>query len=169
VLFPHDQVQILPYHRVLRDLNGLTPETLLAKLRETCRLRKPGVAQPVRSRDVGFYLAGQWLTLTLPAAVENLKDPAENLDVSLLQSLVLSPVFGIDDPRRSERIQFVGGIRGITELERLVQSGVAACAFAMFPTSIDELIGVADRGGLMPPKSTWFEPKLRDGMFSHLL
>jgi uncharacterized protein (DUF1015 family) len=169
VLFPHDQVQILPYHRVLRDLNGHTPEAMLMRLSEVGAIKQTPVAQPARPRDVGVYLRGQWHTMTLRSLAATHENPVDNLDVALLQNGVLAPLFGIDNPRTSERIHFVGGIRGTAELERLVDRGEYACAFAMFPTGIEELMAVADRGGLMPPKSTWFEPKLRDGMFSHLL
>ncbi|MBI2948641.1 MAG: DUF1015 domain-containing protein [Verrucomicrobia bacterium] len=169
VIFPHDQVQILPYNRVLKDLNGLTPPQMLEKLDGVFVVRSPGVATPARKHELGFYLAGQWHTLNFRPRFAATTDPIEKLDVTLLQKYVLAPLFGIEDPRTSKRIQFVGGIRGTTELERMVQSGECACAFSMFPTSIGDLMAIADVGGIMPPKSTWFEPKLRDGMFCHLI
>jgi uncharacterized protein (DUF1015 family) len=169
VIFPHNQVQILPYHRVLKDLNGAAPANVLRRLDGIFIIRKPGSAQPGRRHELGLYLNGEWHTLNFRPHFASSKDPLENLDVNLLQKYVLAPLFGIDDPRRSDRIDFVGGIRGTGELERLVQSGQFACAFSMFPTSIDDLIAIAEAGRLMPPKSTWFEPKLRDGMFSYIL
>jgi uncharacterized protein (DUF1015 family) len=171
VIFPHNQLQILPYNRVLKDLNGHSPEQLLEELfiHSTLFLAsKTGDATPKRKYEHGFYFQGRWRTVQLmPKALH--KDAIENLDVTLLQKWILAPVFGIDDPRTSKRINFVGGIRGTAELEKLVDSGEFACAFSMFPTSIEDLMAIADAGGMMPPKSTWFEPKLRDGMFCHMI
>jgi uncharacterized protein (DUF1015 family) len=169
VIFPHNQVQILPYNRVLKDLNGLTPEQTLAKLKDVFVIEPGGSAIPARKHELGLFLSGQWHTLKFRPHLTATADPFEQLDVTLLQKHVLDPIFGITDPRTSQRINFVGGIRGIAELERLVNSGEYACAFSMFPTGIEDLMAVADAGGLMPPKSTWFEPKLRDGMFCHLI
>ena len=169
VIFPHRQMQILPYHRVLQDLNRLSADTLLARLGEVFEIRPGGPAQPERPHQLGFFLRGQWRSLTFRKSLLSAPDPVDRLDVTLLQKLVLQPLFGIEDPRTSKRINFVGGIRGTGELERLVKRGEYACAFSLFPTSIDDLMAIADAGGLMPPKSTWFEPKLRDGMFCHLL
>jgi uncharacterized protein (DUF1015 family) len=169
VIFPHNQMQILPYNRVLKDLNGLTPEALVQKLDAVFILKSPGAAKPQRKHELGLYLAGQWRTLHFRPHFADTRDPIEKLDVTLLQKYVLQPIFGIDDPRTSKRINFVGGIRGTGELEKLVNSGEYACAFSMFPTSIEDLMTIADAGGIMPPKSTWFEPKLRDAMFCHML
>ncbi|HXG46264.1 MAG TPA: DUF1015 family protein [Methylomirabilota bacterium] len=169
VIFPHSQMQILPYNRVLKDLNGLTPAALLEKLDGIFIVQDPGVAKPARKHELALYLEGRWRTLTFRPRFAAASDPLERLDVTLLQKHVLAPLFGIDDPRTSRRINFVGGIRGTGELERLVNSGEYACAFSMFPTSIEDLMTIADAGGIMPPKSTWFEPKLRDALFSHLL
>lgn len=169
VIFPHNQMQILPYNRVLKDLNGLTGPELLKKLEETFNIVRMGVPQPTRKHELGLYLNKRWHTLTFKAKLTAIDDPIERLDVTLLQKHVLAPVFGIDDPRTSKRINFVGGIRGTAELEKLVNSGEYACAFSMFPTSIEDLMQIADAGGIMPPKSTWFEPKLRDAMFSHMI
>ena len=169
VIFPHDQVQILPYNRVLRDLNGQSPKELLNKLQSVFDIADRGAPHPTRKHELGFYFEGTWRTLTFQLRLTATKDPTEQLDVALLQRHVLAPVFGIDDPRTSKRINFVGGIRGPAELEKLVNNGEAACAFSMFPTSIEDLMAIADAGGIMPPKSTWFEPKLRDGMFGHLV
>jgi uncharacterized protein (DUF1015 family) len=170
VIFPHDQMQILPYNRVLKDLNGHSPEQLLKKLQihSDFLISKSGSATPKGKCELGFYFQGKWRTLSIHP-VKSWKDAVENLDVTLLQKRILGPIFGIDDPRTSKRIHFVGGIRGTAELEKLVDSGEYACAFSMFPTGMDDLMAVADAGGIMPPKSTWFEPKLRDGMFCHLI
>jgi uncharacterized protein (DUF1015 family) len=167
VIFPHNQMQILPYNRVLKNLNGLTPEALLERLDAIFIIKENGAAKPLRKHELGFYLAGKWHTLNFRPQFAATTDPVEKLDVTLLQKYVLGPLFGIDDPRISTGIQFVGGIRGTTELEKLVNSGEFACAFSMFPTSIEDLMTIADAGGIMPPKSTWFEPKLRDAMFCH--
>ncbi|MEY2409836.1 MAG: hypothetical protein QOF48_2506 [Verrucomicrobiota bacterium] len=170
VVFPHNQLQILPYNRVLKDLNGLPPAQLMEKLDGVFVLAKnSGIPQPARKHQLGLYIEGSWHTLTFREHFFRTTDPVEKLDVTLLQKFVLAPLFGIDDPRTSNRIHFVGGIRGTGELEKLVKNGDAACAFSMFPTSIEDLMAIADAGGIMPPKSTWFEPKLRDAMFCHML
>jgi uncharacterized protein (DUF1015 family) len=170
VIFPHNQMQILPYNRVLKDLNGMSPAQLLEKLDGVFVLQKnSGQAKPARKHELGLYADGAWHTLTFREHFARTKDPIEKLDVTLLQNYVLGPLFGIDDPRTSKRINFVGGIRGTAELEKLVNSGDYAGAFSMFPTSIEDLMAIADAGGIMPPKSTWFEPKLRDAMFCHMI
>jgi uncharacterized protein (DUF1015 family) len=169
VIFPHNQMQILPYNRVLKDLNGITPAQLLEKLDAIFVIKPKGAAQPTRKHELGFFMNGQWSTLNFRPQFAATNDPIEKLDVTLLQKYVLAPLFGIDDPRTSNRINFVGGIRGTGELEKLVNQGDYACAFSMFPTSIEDLMTIADAGGIMPPKSTWFEPKLRDAMFCHMI
>ena len=169
VIFPHSQMQILPYNRVLKDLNGNSAETLLQKLDAIFIIKQNGVPRLQRKHELGFYLQGKWNTLNFRPRFAATNDPIEKLDVTLLQKFVLAPIFGIDDPRTSKRINFVGGIRGTGELEKLVNSGEYACAFSMFPTSILDLMEIADAGGIMPPKSTWFEPKLRDAMFCHMI
>jgi uncharacterized protein (DUF1015 family) len=169
VIFPHNQMQILPYNRVMKDLNGHSPEQLLQKLAAVFDVRPGGAATPSRKHELGFFFHGKWQTLTFKPKFTATSDPIEGLDVTLLQKQILAPVFGIDDPRTSKRINFVGGIRGTAELEKLVNSGEYACAFSMFPTSIEDLMSIADAGGIMPPKSTWFEPKLRDAMFCHMI
>ncbi|HEX7470770.1 MAG TPA: DUF1015 family protein [Verrucomicrobiae bacterium] len=169
VIFPHNQMQILPYNRVLKDLNGLTPEALLQKVATVFEIKPNGKAQPVAKHELGLFIAGQWHTLNFKPQFTATSDPIERLDVTILQKQILAPVFGIDDPRTSKGINFVGGIRGTAELEKLVNSGEYACAFSMFPTSIEDLMEIADAGGTMPPKSTWFEPKLRDAMFCHMI
>ena len=173
VIFPHNQVQILPYNRVLKDLKGLSPTQLMEKL-DAVFIIEGSVSSgdssvPSRKHELGLYLAGAWHRLHFRPRYAAANDPIEKLDVTLLQKYVLDPLFGIDDPRTSKRINFVGGIRGTAELEKLVNSGEYACAFSMFPTSIEDLMTVADAGGIMPPKSTWFEPKLRDAMFCHMI
>ena len=169
VIFPHNQMQILPYNRVLKDLNGLSPSQLLAKLEAVFTIASGGNPTPSGKHDLSLFIGGQWLSLKFRPQLTATSDPIESLDVTLLQKHVLAPLFGIDDPRTSKRINFVGGIRGTAELEKLVNSGDYACAFSMFPTSIEDLMAIADAGGIMPPKSTWFEPKLRDAMFCHMI
>lgn len=169
VIFPHDALRILPYHRVMKDLNGHTPSTLLNRLGDVFAITPGGEGRPAGRHEVGLFLDGRWHTLRFLPDRTRADTAADRLEVALLQAHVLEPLLGIVNPRTSERIGFVGGIRGPGELERLVRSGEAACAFAMHPTGIDELMAVADAGGIMPPKSTWFEPKLRDALFSLLL
>ncbi|HEY1718845.1 MAG TPA: DUF1015 family protein [Verrucomicrobiae bacterium] len=169
VVFPHNQMQILPYNRVLKDLNGWTPEELLETLAVAFAMNPNGSATPTRKHELGFYFQGEWRTLIFRKKFTAANDPVENLDVTLLQKNVLAPIFGIGDPRTSKKINFVGGIRGTAELERLVDGGEYACAFSMFPTSIEDLMTIADADEIMPPKSTWFEPKLRDAMFCHMI
>jgi uncharacterized protein (DUF1015 family) len=169
VIFPHNQLQILSYNRVLKDLDGRTPEQLLKILDTVFTVQPGGTAAPVRKHEFGFYLHGKWHTLAFRKKPAATNDPVGLLDVSLLQEYVLTPIFNIDDPRTSGRVDFVGGIRGTEELEKLVDGDEYACAFSMFPTSIEDLMMVADAGGIMPPKSTWFEPKLRDGIFCHMI
>jgi uncharacterized protein (DUF1015 family) len=169
VIFPHNQMQILPYNRVLKDLNGLTPDALLQKLTTVFDIQPGGASIPKRKHELELFFGGKWSTLTFKPQFTSSNDPIEQLDVTILQKQVLAPIFGIDDPRTSKRINFVGGIRGTAELEKLVNRGEYACAFSMFPTSIEDLMSIADAGGIMPPKSTWFEPKLRDAMFCHMI
>ena len=169
VIFPHNQMQILPYNRVLKDLNGLTSGELILKLEKVFETIRAGEATPKGKHELGLFIEGKWHRLTFKREFIMGKNLIDGLDVTLLQQLVLAPIFGIDDPRTSKKINFVGGIRGTAELEKLVTSGEYACAFSMFPTSIEDLMQIADAGGIMPPKSTWFEPKLRDAMFSHMI
>lgn len=169
VIFPHNQVQILPYNRVLKDLSEWSPDHALEILSAIFAIDPNGAAVPGGNHEVGLYLRGKWHTLAFRPKYLKTDDPVERLDVALLQKHVFEPVFGITDPRTSKRIGFVGGIRGTPELEKLVNRGEAACAFSLFPVSIRDLMAIADAGGVMPPKSTWFEPKLRDGMFCHTI
>lgn len=178
VLFPASQLSILAYNRVVRDLNGLTKDEFLNALAgengpfEIIH-KQESQLEPIDKGAVGMYLDREWYGLGVKPEFES-SDPVEGLDVSILQEKVLAPILGIGNPRTDGRIEFVGGIRGLRELERKVNRIDArgdgpAVAFAMFPTSIDELLNVADAGRLMPPKSTWFEPKLRSGLFAHLI
>ncbi|MGN0367845.1 MAG: DUF1015 domain-containing protein [Wujia sp.] len=168
VLFPHDQLKILPYNRVVMDLNGFTKETFLEKLTENFTYECVDQAyQPDKKATFGMYLDGQWYKLSAKPQVLS-EDPVDGLDVSILQDYLLSPILGIGDPRTDKRIDFIGGIRGLAELERRANSDMKL-AFSMYPTSIEELFAVADAHKLMPPKSTWFEPKLRSGIFIHKL
>jgi uncharacterized protein (DUF1015 family) len=170
VAFPHDEMRILDYNRLVRDLNGLTAEGLLARIRESFDVtERPSGRTPAEPETFGMYLAGCWYELRIRASLVPRADPIASLDVSLLQDRLLGPLLRIGDPRTDPRIDFVGGARGLTELERRVQSGSAAVAFALHPTRMVELMAVADAGKLMPPKSTWFEPKLADGLLSHVL
>ena len=168
VAFPDSQVQILPYNRVVADLAGKTPETLLADLRSNGITVQPGSSTPAGPGHAAMYLAGAWYDVTLPKPATGAAR-ADALDVEVLQRSVLEPLLRVGDPRTDKRIDFVGGIRGAAELERLVNSGKAAIAFALHPVSVDDLMAIADAGGIMPPKSTWFEPKLRDGLLTHLI
>ena len=165
VVFPAGQLSILPYNRVVRDLAGYTRETLLKKLSEICSVEKTESKSPDSSKKVSMYLDGQWYMLSF-GNTDGL-DAVSSLDVALLQDRILGPVLGIGDPRTDERIDFVGGIKGTGELERLVDSGKFAVAFSMYPTTVGQLMAIADAGQIMPPKSTWFEPKLRSGLFVH--
>ncbi len=167
VIFPHNQMQILPYNRVLKDFNGHSEQQVLEKLKAVFEIQPRTSAKPFAKHDLALYLGGRWHGLRFHSRLTANRDAIENLDVTLLQRYVLEPIFGITNPRTSKRINFVGGIRGTGELEKLVNSGEYVCAFSMFPTSIEDLMSIADAGGIMPPKSTWFEPKLRDAMFCH--
>lgn len=170
VNFPDNQVQILGYNRVIKDLNGRTKEDFLSQLMEIAEvLPAPPEHEPREKGEVTMYLDGEWFLLRWKPAIASRGDAVAQLDVSVLQDNVLNPLLGIGDPRTDKRVSFVGGIRGTTELERLVNSGDNAVAFSLYPTSINDLMTIADQNGLMPPKSTWFEPKLRDAMAVHLI
>jgi uncharacterized protein (DUF1015 family) len=167
VLFPDNQLQILPYNRIVRDLNGLSPEELLARVRESFTVTENAAASPPERGRWSMYLDGRWYGLALPNDATRPSGVVESLDVSILQNRLLDPILGIKDVRTDKRIDFVGGIRGTEELEKLVNEGKAAVAFSLYPTTIEDLLRVSDAGEIMPPKSTWFEPKLRDGLLSH--
>ena len=167
VAFPDNQMQVLPYNRVVKDLGSQTPASFLGALSERLTVTD-GPAAPQRKGHVAMFLGGTWRTLALgtpPAGTS----AADALDVSRLQDLVLTPLLGIGDVRTDKRIDFVGGARGTAELEKLVSSGKAAVAFSLYPVSVEDLMTISDAGGIMPPKSTWFEPKLRDGLLSHVI
>ena len=167
VAFPDDQMQVLPYNRVIKDLGGHTPDSLLAALRQQFTVNE-GPATPGRKGEVAMFLGGRWYTIDLGTAPDGTA-AADRLDVSRLQDTVLTPLLGIGDVRSDKRIDFVGGARGTSALEKQVTSGKAAVAFSMYPVSVDDLMQISDAGGIMPPKSTWFEPKLRDGLLSHVI
>jgi uncharacterized protein (DUF1015 family) len=170
VIFPHHQMKILDYNRVVTDLNGLSREEFLARVAENFTVSPAGgQARPDSAREFGLYLAGCWYRLAIKPERVPEHDPVARLDVSLLSDNLLEPVLGIRDLRRDKRIDFVGGIRGLDELEKRVNSGEMAAAFALHPTSMEDLMAVAEAGKVMPPKSTWFEPKLADGMASHVI
>jgi uncharacterized protein (DUF1015 family) len=169
VIFPHHEMTILDYNRVLRDLNGRSPAQLIAELKKTFAIDSSDLAvRPAAPNEFGMFLDGHWYRLTLRTDLIP-KDPIGWLPVTLLARNVLEPLFGIADQRTDKRIDFVGGGRGLDELARRVKSGEMAAAFALYPTSMDDLMAVADAGEVMPPKSTWFEPKLADGMVSLVL
>jgi uncharacterized protein (DUF1015 family) len=167
VAFPHDQMQVLPYNRVVKDLNGKRPGELLEALGATHSVT-PGPATPAKKGDVSMFLAGHWHTLSLNPADAG-APPSAGLDVSRLHDQVLAPLLGIGDVRVDKRIDFLGGARGTSALEYAVGSGAAAVAFSMYPVSVSDLIAISDAGEIMPPKSTWFEPKLRDGLLIHAI
>ncbi len=170
VIFPHHQMRIMDYNRVIKDLNGLAEPEFMARIAENFMIEMENAAvKPARAGEFGLYLNGRWMRLTIRADLIPHQDPVARLDVSLLQDNLIAPILGITDPRRDKRIDFVGGIRGLPELERRVDSGEMALAFSLHPTSMEDLMAVADANEVMPPKSTWFEPKLADGMASHIL
>lgn len=165
VLFPASQLQILPYNRAVKDLNGLDREGFLDRVSQAFTLSHDASPLPDKTGDIRMYFEGAWLGLRWHPGTG--ADPISRLDVSALQDRLLAPILGIDDPRTSKRIDFIGGIRGTSELITLVDSGAAAVAFSMYPTTVEQLMAIADAGQIMPPKSTWFEPKLRSGLFIH--
>jgi len=169
VLFPADQLRIMPYNRIVKDLSGMSRDEFVKALSERFSLSESASAEPSKKGEICMYLDGRWLKLEAPSDSIDTSDPIGSLDVSILQERVLDPLLGIKDVRTDKRIDFVGGIRGTTALEQAVREGRAAVAFSMYPVAIDELIAVSDANEIMPPKSTWFEPKLRDGLLSHLI
>ncbi len=169
VLFPSDQLAILPYNRVLKDLNGLTGAQFIERLEAIGQVSETTDPVPPHPGSFCFFLEGRWIRFTLDPATIDAGDPIGSLDVSLLQDRVLAPILGVGDPRSDKRIDFVGGIRGTGELERRVRSGEMALGISMFPTTMEQLLAVSDAGEIMPPKITWFEPKLRSGLFVHEL
>ncbi len=164
-IFPASSLRILPYNRVVKDLNGLDESELLQRIAEVCSVTPNALAAPTKPGHVSMYLEKKWYDLAFKVPPKG--NPIARLDVSILQDRVLEPVLGIDDPRLNTRIDFVGGVRGTKELEKLVDTGAAEVAFSMYPVSLEQLMEIADAGQIMPPKSTWFEPKLRSGLFIH--
>ncbi len=168
-IFPSEDLSIMAYNRVVKDLNALTEQEFLDGLRQYFIITETTEREPKDRGQFAMYLGGKWFNLRYNVNYIREPEPLERLDVQILQSKVLSPLLGIDDPRTNQRITFVGGGRGIDELEKYVDSGRAAVAFSLFPTTMDDLFAVSDMGEIMPPKSTWFEPKLKDGLFVHLI
>ncbi|HKP68701.1 MAG TPA: DUF1015 family protein [Pyrinomonadaceae bacterium] len=169
-LFPAEELEILAYNRVVHDLNGLSKDEFLDRIRENFIVTEEDTdGVPANPGEMRMYLDGKWLTLRFAINFVRAPDPIDALEVSILQNYILNPVLGIKDPTTDERIEFIGGIRGAGELERIVDSGRASVAFSLFPTSMHDLLAVSDTGEIMPPKSTWFEPKLKDGLFIHLI
>jgi len=170
VIFPANQLQIMDYNRVVRDLNGRSPQSFIQLVSKTFHLQEDNEAvKPARPGKFGMYLDGRWYRLTIHSGLIPKDDPVASLDASLLSEHLLGPLLGILDLRRDKRIDFVGGVRGLAELEKRVDSGEMAAAFSLFPSRMADVMAVADAGRVMPPKSTWFEPKLADGLVSHLL
>ena len=168
VLFPDTQLKVMDYNRAVKDLNGLNPDQYLEKISSCFTVSKDFVARsPQQLHDFGMYLGGQWYKITINKGMYNESDPVASLDAAILQEHLLDPVLGIKDPRVDDRIKFIGGIRGMDELEKLVNKDGFAVAFSLYPTTMEQIVKVADAGAIMPPKSTWFEPKLRSGMFVH--
>jgi uncharacterized protein (DUF1015 family) len=170
VFFPHNQLKVMDYNRAVKDLRGLTADQFLEKISAKFTVTKNFAAKsPQRVHDFGMYLGGHWYCITIKDGAYEAKDPVASLDAAILQDHLLAPVLGIADPRTDDRIKFIGGIRGMAELEKLVNQNGFAVAFSLYPTTMEQIMKVADAGAIMPPKSTWFEPKLRSGLFVHVL
>ncbi|MGP8155223.1 MAG: DUF1015 domain-containing protein [Smithella sp.] len=170
VFFPHTQLKVMDYNRAVKDLNGLTSEKFIEKISSSFTITKNFTERsPQHLHDFGMYLGGQWYKITIKNGIFNENDPVASLDAAILQEHLLYPVLGIKDPRVDDRIKFIGGIRGMDELEKLANKDGFAVAFSLYPTTMEQIIKVADAGAIMPPKSTWFEPKLRSGIFTHKL
>ncbi len=167
VLFPASELKILPYNRCVKDLNGLNKEEFLNRISKIAYLIEGDCPHPPHKGKCSMYFDGIWYGITFKNDICNTTDPCEKLDVSILQNLILDPILGIKDPRKDKRIEFVGGIKGVKYLEELVDTGKMAVAFSMYPTKVEEMMAIADAGKIMPPKSTWFEPKLRDALLIH--
>jgi uncharacterized protein (DUF1015 family) len=169
VLFPAEQLSILPYNRVVFNLNGLMEGDFIDKIKENFSIEETDSPNPPERRNICMYLSGKWYLLKPNENVKEAETVGDNLDVSILQNYLLTPILGIEDPRTDTNIDFIGGIRGTQELEKLVNTGQAVVAFSMYPVSVDDLINISNAGETMPPKSTWFEPKLRDGLLVHVI
>jgi len=167
VLFPASHLKVLAYNRTLKDLNGLTPAAFLEKVRGIFSVREPSPDTPAKQGEISMYTGGRWYTLTWTPDPK--ADPVSALDVSVLQSRLLGPLLGIDDPRTNSRIEYAGGFDSVERIKKKVDTGRAAVAFSVYPTTVNELMAIADADQIMPPKSTWFEPKLRSGLFVHAL
>lgn len=168
-VFPAEDLRILPYNRVVKDLNGLSEEEFLARVAENFIVSESGEKVPKNHGEICMYMSGKWRHLSFAVNYIRQPDPIEALDVSILQNFILDPILGIKDARTDNRIGFVGGARGTAELERIVDEKIAVAAFSLFPTTMDDLFAVSDMGEIMPPKSTWFEPKLKDGLLVHMI
>lgn len=168
-MFPAEDLRILAYNRLVKDLNGLTEEEFFQKLSENFVISETQEKEPSQHAEISMYMNGKWFNLHFAVNYFREPDPIERLDVSILQDYILGPILGIEDPRTSRRIGFIGGARGTGELEKYVDDGTAKLAFSLFPTTMDDLFAVSDMGEIMPPKSTWFEPKLKDGLLVHLI
>ena len=173
VIFPEDQLKILPYNRVVFDLNGLSKADFMDSVAQKFSIVKTENKEPKSKNTFCMYIDKEWFELkprnSVFASLSLETSVGEKLDVSILQNFLLNPILGIDDPRTNNRIDFIGGIRGTQELEKLVDTGKAAVAFSLYPVGLDDLMNISDAGEVMPPKSTWFEPKLRDGLLTHLI
>ena len=169
VLFPAEQLKIMPYNRVVSDLNGMNKDQLMEKIKENFEVKETTSPNPPGKKTFAMYIDGKWYLLKANENIKTASTVGENLDVSILQNYLLHPMLGVGDPRTDTRIDFIGGIRGTDELEKLVNSGKAAVAFSLYPVTLDDLINISDAGEIMPPKSTWFEPKLRDGLLVHII
>jgi uncharacterized protein (DUF1015 family) len=169
VIFPHNQMKILPYNRVVKDIKGMCKAEFFHRISETFDYEEAQYKEPRQNKEFCLYIDGKWYKLTAKEDSFDKDDAVNSLDVAILQNNLLAPILGIEDPRKDKRIDFVGGIRGTAELEKLVDSGQYKVAFSLFPTNIEQLFKVADSGNVMPPKSTWFEPKLLSGLVTHLL
>ena len=168
-MFPAEDLQILAYNRVIKDLNGLTEEEFFARISESFIVSETTEKEPSQHGEISMYLSGKWFNLHFAVNYFQEPNPIERLDVSILQDYILGPILGIDDPRTNKRIGFIGGARGTSELEKYVDNGTVDLAFSLFPTTMDDLFAVSDMNEIMPPKSTWFEPKLKDGLLVHLI
>lgn len=169
VLFPAEQLKILPYNRVVFDLKGMNKDSFIEKIKENFTVEDAATSEPKKRKEIKMYIDKKWYLLKPNENVQESESIGENLDVSILQNYLLNPVLGIKDPRTDKNVDFIGGIRGTKELEKLVDSGKASAAFSMYPVSVNDLMKISDAGEIMPPKSTWFEPKLRDGLLLHTI
>ena len=169
VLFPAEQLSIMPYNRIVKDLNGMSKDDFFEKVKSGFSIEETSSPNPAEKRTFAMYIDNKWYLLKPNDTIKPGNTVGDNLDVSILQNYLLHPVLGIEDPRTDNRVDFIGGIRGTSELEKLVNDGKAVAAFSLYPVTLDDLIKISDAGEIMPPKSTWFEPKLRDGLLVHTI